>query len=84
MLDLFTKREYFGTMLTTVDAVIETLGGTSAVADLAGVRLSAVSNWKARGRIPSEKFLKLSTALLAKGVQAAPELFGFEAAGSHA
>lgn len=68
-------------MLSTVDSIIEALGGASATASLAGVGLSAVSNWKARGAIPAEKFMLVSTALRGrdKGTPD-PAVFGFEAA----
>lgn len=67
-------------MLTSVDALIDALGGTSKVADMAGVGLSAVSNWKARGRIPSEKFMIFDAALGSLNTRADPSLFGFEEA----
>lgn len=67
-------------MLRTVESIIEALGGTSAVAELSGVGLSAVSNWKKRGRIPSEKFLMFKEALAMRGDEADPVLFGFETA----
>lgn len=61
-------------MLTTVDAVIDALGGPTITAARAGVGLSAVSNWKARGRFPAELYLLFSTALSANPVD--PALFG--------
>ncbi len=64
----------------TVDAVIDALGGTSAVAQLTLVRSSAVSNWRRRGRIPSEKFMTLADALKRADLAANPVLFGFELA----
>ena len=67
-------------MLKTVDDVIDAVGGTSAAASLAGVKLSAVSNWRARGRIASEKFMIFAEALRARGKKASPVVFGFDAA----
>ncbi len=64
-------------MLSTVDAVIGELGGTSAVSGLAGVGLSAVSNWKARGKVPPELFLIISESLAKLGKAADPALFSF-------
>lgn len=61
-------------MLTSVDAVIEAVGGTSAAAALAGVGPPAVSNWKARGAIPSEYFLSFSEA----AGKIDPRVFGFK------
>lgn len=66
-------------MLTTVDDVIEALGGTAAVAGLAGVGSSAVSNWRERGKIAPDNFLLISEALRAKGAEASPAIFGFKA-----
>lgn len=67
-------------MLVTVGEIIDTLGGTTAVAGLAGVGLSAVSNWRSRGRIPSEKFMIFADALAKLGKTASPDIFGFETA----
>lgn len=38
----------------SVEAIIDELGGTQAVADKLGKEPSLVSNWRARGRIPSD------------------------------
>jgi hypothetical protein len=64
-------------MLTTVESVIDALGGPTAAASLAGVGLSAVSNWKARNKFPSEMFLIFSDALAKNGNTPDPALFGF-------
>lgn len=64
-------------MLETVDQVIKALGGTFKAAAVANVGPSAVSNWKSRGRIPSDRFLLISAALERDGKKPAPELFGF-------
>lgn len=66
-------------MLSTVDSVIDAVGGPSAAAALAGVSLPAVSNWKSRGKISSGKFVLFRDALALKGQQAAPSVFGFKA-----
>lgn len=67
-------------MLSTVDSVIEAVGGVTAAASLAGVGLPAVSNWKARGKIAQGKFVLFRDALAAKGLEAAPAVFGFDEA----
>ncbi len=64
-------------MLTTVDEVIETIGGATAVAGIAGVGLPAVSNWRARGKFPSNMFLVVSKVLQENGKTVDPALFGF-------
>jgi hypothetical protein len=66
-------------MLTTVEAVIERLGGPAHAAELAGVTPAAVSNWKARGRIPTEHYMRFSRALAEAGADADPAIFGFTA-----
>jgi hypothetical protein len=38
----------------SVDALIDELGGTAAVAGAVGVDAPVVSNWRARGRIPAD------------------------------
>lgn len=67
-------------MLKTVDALVEAVGGTSKAAEIGGVGPSAVSNWKSRGSIPSEKFMLFNSALDRIGLRADPSLFGFETA----
>lgn len=67
-------------MLATVDDIIDAVGGTRAAASLAGVTLPAVSNWRERRRIPSEKFMIFAEALREVGKEAPPELFGFKSA----
>lgn len=66
--------------LTTVDEVVDSLGGTGAVADLVGVWPSAVSNWRARGFIAPDKFRVISEALEAAGARADLRVFGFRTA----
>ena len=65
-------------MLETVDSVIDAVGGATAAASLAGVGLPAVSNWRARGKIARGKFVLFRDALAAKGLEAAPAVFGFK------
>lgn len=65
-------------MLTTVEAVVEALGGTTAAASTAGVGASAVSNWLERGKIAPDKFLLIREALAAVGKEADPCVFAFK------
>jgi hypothetical protein len=67
-------------MLKSVDEVVEALGGTVAVASLAEVGKQAVSNWRARGVIPSEYFLRVSLALAVVGTCASHSVFGLKSA----
>jgi DNA-binding transcriptional regulator YdaS (Cro superfamily) len=64
-------------MLESVDEVIEALGGTQRSAEQLGVLPTAVSNWKARGKIPSDKFLVISGALRERGKKVSSTIFGF-------
>lgn len=68
-------------MLKTVDEIVDALGGTAAVSDATGVGITAVLMWKARGRIPANRFLAISNLLLKAGRQADPKIFGFINAG---
>lgn len=67
-------------MLDTVNAVIEAVGGDAEAAKLAGVGASAVSNWKARGRIASGKAMIFADALGKRGLRADPSVFGMDPA----
>jgi DNA-binding transcriptional regulator YdaS (Cro superfamily) len=40
-------------MITTVDQLVERLGGTSKAAEFFAVSAPAVSNWKNSGRLPA-------------------------------
>ena len=64
-------------MLKTVDEIVDALGGTAAAASAAGMEPSAISMWKARGKIPPNRFLMISRLLLQAGQQADPTIFGF-------
>ena len=62
-----------------MDEVIEAIGGDGAAQELAGVGPSAVSNWRARGKISQENFFRFAEVLRAKGKEADPAVFGFKA-----
>ena len=64
--------------LKAVDAVIDALGGTTAVGLLTGQSAQAVSNWRSRKRIPPEHFLTVCGALEATGKTVTPEVFGMK------
>jgi DNA-binding transcriptional regulator YdaS (Cro superfamily) len=55
--------------------LVDALGGTFAVADLAGVKPPSVSEWKARGRIPDDKLIRLANIAEDRGVATRKELF---------
>ncbi|WP_349817223.1 carph-isopro domain-containing protein [Acidovorax sp. SUPP950] len=55
--------------------LIEALGGTNTVADLAGVKPPSVSGWKEAGRIPDGKLIRLAPIAETRGVSSRKELF---------
>lgn len=63
--------------LTSVNAVIDALGGTTVVASLFGFRRpTPVSNWRVRGSFPSDKYLVMQAELNRRGLTAPPWLWG--------
>lgn len=64
--------------LTSVDEVIDGLGGTFAVARIPalGTTPQAVSNWRKAERIPAKKYLVLTAQLRQRGFNAPASLFG--------
>jgi len=72
---------YQRSMLTTTHEVIEALGGPKQVAALlsAGgypVKVNAVINWRARGKIPANAYFVMHDALEAIGANAVRSLWG--------
>lgn len=63
---------------TPASAIIDKLGGIPAVAELTGRKYTAVHNWHASGRFPSNTYITLSRALEAKGEAAPPSLWGMQ------
>ncbi len=70
--------------LHTVDAVIDALGGTKAVASLTRRKWnSAVSNWKAEGAFPTTTYTILKAELEAIGLSAPDRLWKMERRNRH-
>lgn len=67
-------------ILTTATAVIDELGGTTAVAKLVGKTPQSVTNWRAANRLPAETFLVLSAALKKLKREAPSSLWGIREA----
>lgn len=65
------------TLSTTID-VIEELGGNLAVAELTGSNPKAVWNWRGFETFPSNTYVALTEALLAKGKTAPASLWGMK------
>lgn len=63
---------------TSAGAVIDALGGTTAVAELTGSKLNTVSNWRAFGVFPPKTYLVLINELAAKGHEAPASLWGMK------
>jgi hypothetical protein len=67
--------------LRTVKAVVDALGGNTAVITLTGGSyLSAVSNWKKRGTFPASTHYVLTKALEKHSLQAPASLWGMREA----
>jgi hypothetical protein len=67
-------------VLDGVRAVIEAMGGPTALAEwlsanVAPVSVSAVSNWGSEGWVPPAWFLALSTELGRRGYEVDPKVF---------
>ena len=64
--------------LSTIDEVIDALGGTAKAGAIARVRPSTISMWKARKRIPATTFLVFQGELRRLGLRADPSLWGMQ------
>lgn len=62
--------------LSTVDEIIDALGGTAATARLTQRKLQSVSNWRAEKRLPANTFLRMDSELKRLGFQASPSSWG--------
>lgn len=68
--------------LTTTSAVMDELGGNQAVAELTGSTVKAVWNWRNSDTFPSNTYVALTSALLAKGKTAPATLWGMKISGN--
>lgn len=62
--------------ISTVDDVVEALGGDTQVAAWLSISQPAVANWKIRGEIPGGWHLRIYARLLADGFDCDPAVFG--------
>jgi hypothetical protein len=53
--------------ITTVDDVIDALGGTAAIAEMTSALPTAVYNWRAAGKFPTDTYLLIQDELRARG-----------------
>jgi hypothetical protein len=69
--------------ISTVDELIDTLGGPTAIARWLGIKQSAVSNWRlpTRPGIPAGWHLRLYREAKARGFEIADEVFETDAVG---
>jgi len=70
--------------LTTTSEVMDALGGNLAVAEITGSKPKAVSNWRSAETFPSNTYLALRNALLAKGKTAPARLWAMKSASEEA
>jgi ATP phosphoribosyltransferase regulatory subunit len=61
--------------MVTASDLIDALGGTAAVADIADVGMSAVSNWRKFDRLPPRLYLRIAAAARERGIEAPEHLF---------
>lgn len=66
--------------LSTTAEVVDALGGYLAVAEITQSKPKAVSNWPRFETFPSNTYVALTAALLAKGKTAPATLWGMKAA----
>ena len=62
--------------LSTIDDLIDALGGDTAVSEWLGISQPAVANWKARREIPPGWHLRILARLKAERMTADPAIFG--------
>jgi len=65
--------------LSTTSEVMDALGGNQAVAELTGSKPKAVWNWRGFETFPSNTYVAMTEALLAKGKTAPASLWGMKA-----
>jgi hypothetical protein len=70
--------------ITTAAAVIDALGGTVATSRITGRKPAAVSNWRARGRLPAATLRTMQSALAERGLHAPEALWGIDEPGQAA
>ena len=61
--------------LSTVDGLLDALGGNKRVAQLASVGISAISNWRSHRAIPPHLYFALEAVGKARGIPVDPGLF---------
>lgn len=64
--------------ITSIDELLDELGGNSSVGRWLGITPEAVANWRARGNIPPGWHWKLATAVMKRGKTIAPAVFGVD------
>lgn len=64
--------------VSTIPKLVDALGGPSALGALLGITQEAVSNWTARGFIPTGWHLRLSLLARRRGIAIDPAVFGLD------
>lgn len=62
--------------VSTVDEVIDALGGTGATAKIMSLKPQHISNWRAEKRIAARTFKQFEAALIERGLKAPSALWG--------
>lgn len=55
--------------------IIDRLGGTGVVAELAGCKSPSVSEWRTTNRIPRDKLMRLAAQIESAGIATRRQLF---------
>jgi hypothetical protein len=66
--------------ITSIDELVTAFGGPTALGDWLGVGASAVSNWQARGNIPTGWHLRLYLECERRKLPVDLAVFGFDGA----
>lgn len=69
------KRHEYARWMVTASELIDALGGNGTVAEKAGVKPSAVSNWRKFGCFPPRVYLRLAAHARKRGIEIPEELF---------
>lgn len=65
------------TPIDTVEALIDALGGPAAAAAVLDVQeVGTLRQWKARGKMPSKRFVEHTAILAARQITASPRIWG--------
>jgi hypothetical protein len=65
-------------IITSIEALVDELGGNTVLGCALGITPEAVANWKARGSIPTGWHWRLLAMARKRGKHVAPSVFGID------